>query len=470
METRLPDEARPPFPATAMHALSTLLGDRFTTSRAVRDQYGRGESYPRLLPPDAVAFPATTEEVSRIAAICFAHGLPMIASGAGTSLEGHITAPQGGLGINLARMDRIVEVNEADLECVVEAGVTREQLNLHLRSSGLFFPIDPGANASLGGMASTRASGTNAVRYGTMAHNVLGLTVIQPDGSVIHTGGRARKSAAGYDLTRLYVGSEGTLGIITQVRVRLYGIPETMAAATCAFESLEGAVNTVVQLIQIGVPVARVELLDDVQVRACNRYSGLTLPEKPHLFFEFHGSKLATEEQAGLALAIATGHGGSGFEWAQATEDRNRLWKARHNAYFASVALRPGAEVWSSDVCVPVSHLADAVLAVRADIDRNHLTAPIVGHVGDGNFHVLFAIDPDDEAERARAEAVYQAMIERAIAAGGSCTGEHGIGRVKRKHMVAEHGAGGVQTMRLIKQALDPKNLMNPGKIFPEGD
>ncbi|MEJ7935135.1 FAD-linked oxidase C-terminal domain-containing protein [Sphingobium sp. AN558] len=453
-------------PPAAAQALALLLGDRFTTVRAIRDQYGRGEAYPTLLPPDAVAFPQTTVEVSAIAAICFAHGVPMVPSGAATSLEGNITAPMGGLGINLARMDRILEVNEADLDCVVEAGVTREQLNHELRAAGLFFPIDPGANATLGGMASTRASGTNAVRYGTMAHNALGLTVVQPDGTVIHTGGRARKSAAGYDLTRLYVGSEGTLGIITEVRLRLYGIPETMAAATCAFEDLAGAVNTVTQLIQIGVPVARVELLDEMQVRACNAYSALNLPEKPHLFFEFHGSKLATQEDAETALAIATGEGGSGFEWATATEDRNRLWKARHNAYFAAVALRPGAQVWSSDVCVPVSHLADAVLAVRADIDRNRLTAPIVGHVGDGNFHVLFAIDPADPAERTRAEAVYAAMIERAIAVGGSCTGEHGVGMVKGKHLVSEHGAPGVATMRAIKHALDPLGLMNPGKIF----
>ncbi|MET0371942.1 MAG: FAD-linked oxidase C-terminal domain-containing protein [Sphingobium sp.] len=446
-------------------ALSTLLGDRFTMARATCDQYGRGEAYPTLLPPDAVAFPTSTDEVAAIAAICSAHGVPMVPSGAATSLEGHIAAPSGGLAINLMRMDRIVAVNDGDLDCVVEAGVTREQLNHHLRDRGLFFPIDPGANASIGGMASTRASGTNAVRYGTMANNVLGLTVVQPDGSVIRTGGRARKSAAGYDLTRVYVGSEGTLGIVTEIRLRLYGIPETMAAATCAFDDLAGAVNTVTQLIQIGVPVARVELLDDVQVRACNAYSNLNLPEKPHLFLEFHGSEAATAEQAETALAVASGEGGSGFQWATATEDRNRLWKARHNAYFAAVALRP-ADIWSSDVCVPVSHLADAVLAVRADIDRNGLTAPIVGHVGDGNFHVLFAMDPADPTERARAEAVYAGMIERAIAAGGSCTGEHGIGIVKRKHLISEHGAAAVETMRLIKKALDPRGLMNPGKIF----
>jgi D-lactate dehydrogenase (cytochrome) len=414
-----------------------------------------------------VVFPQTTAEVSSIAATCFAHDLPMVPSGAGTSLEGNIAALHGGVAINLSRMNGIVDVNGEDLDCVVEAGVTREQLNHHLRDTGLFFPIDPGANATLAGMASTRASGTNAVRYGTMLNNVLGLTVVQPDGTVIHTGGRARKSAAGYDLTRLYVGSEGTLGIITEVRLRLYGVPETMAAATCMFDDLAGAVNTVTQLIQLGVPVARVELLDETQVRACNAYSNLDMPEKPHLFFEFHGSKAATGEQAELASSIAVAHGGSGFIWATATEDRNRLWKARHNAYFAVVGLRAGAEVWSSDVCVPVSHLADAVLAVRADIDSHGLTAPIVGHVGDGNFHVLFAIDPNDPKERQRAEAVYARMIERAIAVGGSCTGEHGIGLAKRKYMIAEHGVEGVETMRAIKRALDPQGLMNPGKIFP---
>jgi len=360
----------------------------------------------------------------------------------------------------------VVEVNDEDLDCVVEAGVTREQLNHELRDRGLFFPIDPGANASLGGMAATRASGTNAVRYGTMMDNILGLTVVQPDGQMIHTGGRARKSAAGYDLTRLYIGSEGTLGIITEVRLKLYGIPETMVAATCVFDDLAGAVTTVTQLIQLGVPVARIEFLDDVQVRACNAYSKLGLPEKPHLFFEFHGSKAATDEQSKTAQEVAEANGGSQFNWATNTEDRSRLWKARHNAYHAAVAMRPGAQIWTSDVCVPVSHLPGAVLAVREDLDRNGLTGPIVGHVGDGNFHVLFAVDDADPTERTRAEAVYERMIHRAIEVGGSCTGEHGIGLVKRAHLIEEHGSEAVETMRAIKQALDPKGLMNPGKIF----
>ncbi|HEX7855717.1 MAG TPA: FAD-linked oxidase C-terminal domain-containing protein [Sphingobium sp.] len=449
---------------TLIESLQALLGDRLATSDAMRAQYGKGESYGEVMPPDAVAFPLSTQEVSRIAALCHQHRTPMIASGAGTSLEGHITAPMGGIAINLSRMDAIVEVNDEDLDVLVQAGVTREQLNHELRDRGLFFPIDPGANASLGGMAATRASGTNAVRYGTMAQNVLGLTVVQPDGTIIHTGGRARKSAAGYDLTRLYVGSEGTLGIITEVRLRLYGIPEAMAAAACAFDDLAGAVATVTQLIQLGVLVARVEFLDEVQVRACNAYSGLSLPEKPHLFLEFHGTPAATEEQAATARELAQDNGGSDFAWATSTEDRNRLWKARHNAYYAAVALRPGAKVWSSDVCVPVSRLPEVVLATRADIDASDLTAPIVGHVGDGNFHVLFSYLSEEEREQA--EQVYARMIARTLAAGGTCTGEHGIGLVKRKHLLEEHGADAIATMRAVKAALDPLGLMNPGKIF----
>jgi D-lactate dehydrogenase (cytochrome) len=465
--TRSADDAPASALPTALHqALAALLGDRLSVSPSLRAQYGRGESYPHLHAPDAVAFPVSTTEVGQIVAACHAHDVPMVASGTGTSLEGHIAAVRGGVAINLMRMDRIVEVNEEDLDCVVEAGVTREQLNHELRDRGLFFPIDPGANASLGGMAATRASGTNAVRYGTMMDNVLGLTVVQPDGRVIHTGTRARKSAAGYDLTRLYIGSEGTLGIITEVRLKLYGIPETMAAATCVFDDLAGAVTTVTQLIQLGVPVARIEFLDDVQVRACNAYSKLGLPEKPHLFFEFHGSKAATDEQARIAQDMAEANGGSHFAWATTTEDRSRLWKGRHNAYHAAVAMRPGATIWTSDVCVPVSHLPDAVLAVREDLDRHGLTAPIVGHVGDGNFHVLFAVDESKPGERERAEAVYERMIHRAIEVGGSCTGEHGIGLVKRTHLIEEHGEDAVETMRMIKRALDPKGLMNPGKIF----
>ena len=453
-------------PADALTELGAVLGERLSVAPGVRAQYASGEAFPEAYPPDAMAFPVSTEEVSSVAAICFRYRIPMIASGAATSLEGHITAPSGGLGINLARMDRIVESCAENMDVLVEAGVTREQLNHDLRHQGLFFPIDPGANASLGGMASTRASGTNAVRYGTMAHNVLGLSVVQPDGTVIRTGGRARKSAAGYDLTHLYVGSEGTLGIITEVRLKLYGLPEAVGAATCAFDSVAGAIATVQQIMLCGIPVARVEFLDETQVKACNAYSRLGLPETPHLFLEFHGTDASVAEQAALAAEIVASMGGEGFQWASAAEDRNRLWKARHQAYFASKALKPGAVVWSSDVCVPLSELDGAVVAVHEDIKAAGLLAPIVGHVGDGNFHVLFCIDPDDAGERARAEAVYQAMIDRALACGGTCTGEHGIGLNKRGYLVQEHGAPAVATMRVVKQALDPHNLMNPGKIF----
>jgi D-lactate dehydrogenase (cytochrome) len=450
----------------ALHALQAILGDRLATAAAVRDQYARGESFDHAMAPDAMAFPLSTDEVARVAAVCFAHGVPMIPSGAATSLEGHITAPKGGLGVNLARMERVLAVNAEDLDCTVEAGVTREALNAHLRDTGLFFPIDPGANATLGGMAATRASGTTAVRYGTMAHNVLGLTVVQPDGTVIRTGGRARKSAAGYDLTHLYVGSEGTLGIITEVALRLYGSPEAVAAATCAFATLQGAVDTVIQLVQFGVPVARVEFVDEVQVRGFNLHSGLGLPEKPHLFFEFHGSPAGVAEQAETVAALAAENGGEAFQWADRPEDRSRLWKARHGAYFAALALRPGARLWASDVCVPVSRLAEAVTSVRADVDASGLVAPIVGHVGDGNFHVQFLLDPHDPKERQTAEAVYERMIARAIAAGGTCTGEHGIGLMKREHLVEEAGEDAVATMKALKRTLDPKGLMNPGKVF----
>ncbi len=453
-------------PAVTLDALKALLGDRLVTSDAVRAQYATGEAFPDAYPPDAMAFPLTTREVSQVAAICFAHRVPMIASGAGTSLEGHITAPSGGLGVNLSRMDRILEVSPENMDVLVEAGVTREQLNHDLRHQGLFFPIDPGANASLGGMASTRASGTNAVRYGTMATNVLGLTVVQPDGTVISTGGRARKSAAGYDLTRLYVGSEGTLGFVTEVRLKLYGLPEAIGAATCAFESVGGAIAAVQQIMLCNIPVARVEFLDAMQVKACNAWSHLGLPERPHLFLEFHGTETGVREQAELAAGIAADNGGQGFQWATAPEDRSRLWKARHQAYFASKALKPGAVVWSSDICVPLSELENAVTAVHADIARAGLLAPIVGHVGDGNFHVLFCLDPDDPAERGRAEDVYGAMLDRALACGGTCTGEHGIGLNKRAYLAQEHGEDAVATMRAIKRTLDPLNLMNPQKIF----
>jgi D-lactate dehydrogenase (cytochrome) len=447
-------------------AVAERLGSRLDTSQGLRMQFASGEGFPGTAPPDAVVFPASTAEVSEIAAHCHCCDVPMIPIGAATSFEGQISAPLGGIALNLSKLDRIIEIDCENGDCLVEAGVTREQLNAELRHSGLFFPIDPGANASLGGMAATRASGTNAVRYGTMAQNVLGLTVVQPDGTVIHTGGRARKSSAGYDLTRLYVGSEGTLGIITEVRLRLHPIPESIASAVCAFDSLSGAVLTVRELIQSGVPIARVELLDAVQIGACNAYSATTLPERPHLFFEFHGSPSATQEQAELVETLAASNGGDQFVWTQSTEDRNRLWRARHNAYFAALALRPGAEIWTSDVCVPISHLPEAIERANELIRQNELVAPIVGHVGDGNFHVLFVLDPERPAERVAAERVYDEMIAHALACGGSCTGEHGIGVTKRHKLIDEHGAQAVATMRSLKTALDPKDLMNPGKIF----
>jgi D-lactate dehydrogenase (cytochrome) len=450
----------------ATEALGELLGERLAYDLPTRTQYGSGEGFAAVMPSDLVAFPVSTAEVSRIAAICTAYRVPMIASGACTSLEGHVAAPQGGLAINLAQMNRVLAVNAEDLDCRVEAGVTREQLNSGLRDRGLFFPVDPGANASFGGMAATRASGTNAIHYGTMLQNVLGLTIVQPGGGIIQTGGRSRKSSAGYDLTRLYVGSEGTLGIITEITLRLYGIPESITAATCVFETVRDAVQCVVQLVQLGVPLARVEFLDDAQIRACNAYSHLDLPEKTHLFFEFHGSAAATTEQAAAAQAVSAENGGAAFQWAATTEARNRLWKARHDAFYAARALRPGAEVWTTDICVPVSHLAEAVVSARDDIDANGLIAPIVGHVGDGNFHVLFLLDPAKPDERSKATQVYGRMIDHALACGGTCTGEHGIGIVKRESLLKEHGADGVAVMRAIKHALDPLGLMNPGKIF----
>ena len=447
-------------------AVAERLGNRLETSPALCMQFASGEGFHGSAPPEAVVFPSSTAEVSEIAALCFSCDVPMIPIGAATSFEGQISAPNGGIAIHLGKLDRIVDIDCDNSDCLVEAGVTRERLNIDLRHSGLFFPIDPGANASLGGMAATRASGTNAVRYGTMAQNVLGLTVVQPDGTVIRTGGRARKSSAGYDLTRLYVGSEGTLGLITEVRLRLYPVPEAIASAVCAFGDLAGAVTTVRELIQHGIPVARVELLDAVQVRACNAYSHTALPERPHLFFEFHGSPSATAEQARLVADLATPNGGERFIWTQTTEERTKLWQARHSAYFAAQALRPGSEIWTSDVCVPINHLADAIERANNLIEQNGLTAPIVGHVGDGNFHVLFVLDPSVPDERVAAERVYDAMISHALACGGSCTGEHGIGVTKRDKLIDEHGAAAVATMRSLKTALDPKNLMNPGKIF----
>lgn len=446
--------------------LTTLLGDRLSTRQAELERHGRDESYHPTQEPDAVAFARSTDEVASIVKLCAAHGAPIIPFGTGTSLEGGVAALNGGICIDLSQMDKIVRLSVPDMDCTVESGVTRKQLNAHLHDTGLFFPIDPGADASLGGMAATRASGTNAVRYGTMREAVLGLTVVLADGRIIHTGGRARKSAAGYDLTRLFVGSEGTLGVITEVTLRLHGIPEAMSAAVCSFPTIGDAVNTVIETIQTGVPVARIELLDEIQMDASNRYSKLNYPVLPTLLFEFHGSKGSVAEQVETVEEIVAGHSGGDFQWATKSEDRNRLWQARHNAYYAGLALRPGASGMATDVCVPISKLAECILETKRDLSATGLLAPLVGHVGDGNFHLSIILDPDDHAAIAKADALHERMVLRAIALGGTCTGEHGVGYGKMRFMTAEHGDG-VSVMRSIKLALDPENRMNPGKVVP---
>lgn len=445
--------------------LRALLGERLSTSASVCEQHGHDESYHATHAPDAVAFVSSTEEAAEVVKLCASHERPVIPFGTGTSLEGQVAAIHGGICIDLAGMNEILEVHAEDLDCRVQAGVTRKQLNQHLRDTGLFFPIDPGADASLGGMTATRASGTNAVRYGTMRENVLGLTVVMADGRVIRTGGRARKSAAGYDLTRLFVGSEGTLGVITEVHLRLYGVPEAISSAVCSFETLEGAVNTVMETIQCSVPVARIELLDEVQMDAVNRYSKLDYPVLPTLFFEFHGSQNSVQEQAETVGALASEQGGGDFRWTTKQEERTKLWQARHDAYYAALALRPGSKGWATDVCVPISRLAECILETKRDIQASDLLAPIVGHAGDGNFHLSFIIDPDDKAEMARAEALNERMVMRALGMGGTCTGEHGIGTGKMQFLQAEHGEA-VTVMRSLKVALDPGNIMNPGKIL----
>jgi D-lactate dehydrogenase (cytochrome) len=447
--------------------LAADYGERAVTSRAIRDQHSHGEGLADSGLPDVVVFPQTNEEVAAIVRLCHAGRVPVIAFGVGTSLEGHVAALYGGVCVDLSQMNRVLEVNAEDLDCRVQAGVTHEQLNADLKGTGLFFPIDPGANATIGGMAATRASGTNAVRYGTMRENVLGLTVVTADGRLIRTGGRARKSSAGYDLTRLFIGAEGTLGIITEIQLRLYGVPQAISAAVCQFGDLGSAVNTVIAAMQHGIPVARIELLDDVQMRACIRYSKLEgFAEKPTLFFEFHGSEAGVAEQAGEMQALAEEFGGSAFEWSTQPEDRTRLWKARHAAYYAAKAMFPGREVFATDACVPISRLADCVLETKADVDATGLVAPIVGHVGDGNFHLCVLFDPGDKVERAKAEGIAQRVSLRAIGMGGTCTGEHGIGVHKLAALVAEHGEA-VDLMRTLKRAFDPHNIMNPGKTVP---
>ncbi len=451
--------------SNALDALRSMLGDRLSTAAAVREQHGKDESYHPSAAPDAVAFARSTQEVAEVVRICAAQKLPVIAFGTGTSLEGHVAALRGGVCVDLSGMDQVLEVNAEDLDCRVQAGVRRKQLNEYLRDTGLFFPIDPGADASLGGMTATRASGTNAVRYGTMRENVLGLTVVLADGRVIRTGGRARKSSAGYDLTRLMVGSEGTLGVITEIQLKLYGIPEAVSSAVCSFETLEGAVNAVIMTIQMGIPVARIELLDEVQMDAINRYSDLHYPPQPTLFFEFHGSDAGVREQTERVGEIASEFGGGDFHWATRPEDRNKLWQARHDAYYAAMALRPGCKGWATDVCVPISRLAECILETRKDIDESGIITPIVGHVGDGNFHLVFLVDTENEKEMKKATAVNDRMVIRALEMGGTCTGEHGIGYGKIEFLKHEHGEG-VSVMRQIKQALDPDDLMNPGKIL----
>jgi D-lactate dehydrogenase (cytochrome) len=445
--------------------LRTLLGDRLSTGQSIRDQHSHDEAYTAPVLPDAVAFPETTQEVSQILRVCSRHGCPVVPYGVGSSLEGHIVPVQGGITVDTSRMNKVLQVNESDLDAVVEPGVTRVQLNEELRATGLMFTVDPGADASLGGMAATRASGTNTVRYGTMADNVLALEVVLPDGQIIETGSRARKSSTGYDLTHLFVGSEGTLGIITKLTVKLRGQPEHVAAATCAFPDIASAVDTVILAIQMGLPLARVELLDDVQMKGMNIYNpDMDLPEVPHLFLEFHGSEAGVAEQVKSFAALVEEHGGSDFQWATKTEDRNRLWQARHNAYYAGKALRPGCEGVVTDCCVPISALADCIARTKEVIAQFGLMAPLVGHVGDGNFHLLILVDPNDADEIERAKALANQVNMLALEFGGTVSGEHGVGLGKRKYLPEEHGAA-YALMGTLKKAIDPDNIMNPGKL-----
>ena len=447
--------------------LKTLLGQRFSTSAAVRDQHGLGESYHAVVAPDAVCFAETTEDVAAIVKACARHSTPIIPFGAGTSLEGHVSAPFGGVSLDVSRMNAVLEVRPGDMDVTVQAGVTRQQLNVHLRDTGLFFPVDPGAECTLGGMAATRASGTNAVRYGTMRENVVRLTVVLPNGEVIRTGSRARKSSAGYDLTRLFVGSEGTLGIITEVTLRVYPIPEATSVAICPFPDLASAAEVVTTIIQMGIPISRVEFLDEYSIRATNRHSGTTYRETPTLFFEFTGSEHNVTEQASQVKEICAEFGVTEFEWAVEPEARNKLWKARHNIHYAIMAMRPNAKIWSTDVCVPTAALPECIRESHEDMKKASFFIAAVGHVGDGNFHMGLVIDPQNAAEMAEAEAFNERLVKRAIAMDGTCTGEHGVGTGKRKFMRLEHGEG-VEVMRAIKRALDPQNIMNPGKILPE--
>src|SRR5262245_16628480 len=451
--------------ADAIAELAAAFGNRLVTSAAVREQHANTTTWVENEPPDAVVFPQSETDVQQIVRICARHRLPVIAFGTGTSLEGHINAPYGGVSIDFRDMNRVLAVHAGDLDCVVEPGITRKALNEYLRDRGLFFPIDPGADASLGGMAATRCSGTNAVRYGTMKDNVVALTAVLANGEIMRTATRAKKTAAGYDLTRLMVGSEGTLGVITSLTLRLSGIPEAIASGVCPFPSVEAACNATIMTIQSGIPVARIELLDEVQVKATNLYSKLTLPEVPMLFVEFHGSNAGVAEQSERFGEIAAEFGGGPFEWATKAEDRTRLWQARHDAYWAGRGLRPGAKAIATDVCVPISRLAECVTATQRDIAESRLVAPILGHVGDGNFHLTLLADMDDDDELTRAKALCERLVERALAMEGTCTGEHGVGQGKMKYLAAEYGSAALAAMQAVKRALDPDDIMNPGKI-----
>ncbi len=450
--------------AQAISDLKDLLGERLSTGESILEMHGRDEAYSEPVLPDAVAFPETTEEVSAIMKICSRHAVPVVPFGIGTSLEGHVIPIHGGISVDTSRMNKILEIHESDLDAVVQPGVSRTQLNDELRATGLMFTVDPGADATLGGMAATRASGTNTVRYGTMRENVLALEVVLPDGTIIETGSRARKSSAGYDLTHLFVGSEGTLGIITKLTVRLFGQPDTILAATCSFKTVDDAVNAVIMAIQMGLPMARIELLDEVQMQGMNIFNpDLNLPEKPHLFLEFHGTDAGVKEQVEMFESVGDEFGVSGFEWATKAEDRNRLWTARHNAYYAGKSLRKGCEGLITDCCVPISALPECISRSKALVADSGMIAPIVGHVGDGNFHLMILIDPNDPDELTRAKSLASEVNHIALACGGTVTGEHGVGTGKKRYMVEEHGAA-YALMANLKRAVDPKNIMNPGK------
>jgi len=450
----------------AITALAPHFGGRLSTAAAIRGAHGHDEAHHAPHPPDAVIWPETTDEVRRVIDTCREAGCPVVPWGVGTSLEGHVIPVRGGISLDFERMGRVLELHEKDMDVVVQPGLRRKRLNEELRATGLFFPVDPGADASLGGMAATRASGTCAVRYGTMREAVLALEVVLADGRVIRTGSRARKSSAGYDLTKLFVGSEGTLGVITELTLRLHGQPEAISAATCPFERLEDAVQTVIETIQMGVPVARIELLDGLTIRGFNAYSNYSLPERPTLFLEFHGSPAGVAEQAETVGTIAAENGATGFDWTTEPEERSRLWSARHNVYYAQQSLRPGSRGYVTDACVPISRLAEAILETQADVEASPLTAPLVGHVGDGNFHLSILLDPEDAAERAEAQRIADRISERALRLEGTVTGEHGVGLGKARFMQAEHGEAWT-VMGQIKRLLDPAGIMNPGKLVP---